>query len=65
MHGDCKRIYKEAEEIFNNIDLDNNGTIEYNGNPNFIIEFLVANLQMTSILNEENLRQAFAFYDTV
>ena len=32
MHGDCKRIYKEAEEIFKNIDLDNNGTIEYNGN---------------------------------
>lgn len=31
MHGDCKRIYKEAEEIFRNIDLDNNGTIEYNG----------------------------------
>lgn len=31
MHGDCKRIYKDAEEIFRNIDLDNNGTIEYNG----------------------------------
>jgi calcium-dependent protein kinase len=31
MHGDCKRIYREAEEILRNIDLDNNGTIEYNG----------------------------------
>lgn len=66
MHGDCKRIYREAEEIFRNIDLDNNGTIEYNGtNFNLHLEFLVANLQVTSMLNEENLRMAFAFYDAV
>lgn len=32
MHGDNKKIYKEADEIFKNIDLDHNGTIEYNGN---------------------------------
>lgn len=31
VHGDSKRIYKDAEEIFKNIDLDKNGTIEYNG----------------------------------
>ncbi len=31
MHGESKRIYKEAEQIFKNIDLDHNGTIEYNG----------------------------------
>ena len=31
VHGDSKRIYKDADEIFRNIDLDMNGTIEYNG----------------------------------
>lgn len=31
IHGESKQIYKDAEEIFKNIDLDNNGTIEYNG----------------------------------
>ena len=34
VHGDNKKIYKEADQIFKNIDLDNNGTIEYNGNFN-------------------------------
>lgn len=65
LHGDCKRIYKEADEIFSNIDLDNNGTIEYNGIFNIILEFLVANMRVASILNEENLRKAFEFYDDV
>lgn len=31
IYGNSKRAYKDAEEIFGNIDLDNNGTIEYNG----------------------------------
>jgi len=31
MHGDSKRIYKDVDQIFRNIDLNNNGTIEYNG----------------------------------
>lgn len=67
MHGDCKRIYKEAEEIFRNIDLDNNGTIEYNGTCVCVetVEFLIANLQVTALLDENNLRKAFEFYDTV
>eukprot|EP00826_Nyctotherus_ovalis_P034679 TRINITY_DN2909_c0_g4_i1.p1 TRINITY_DN2909_c0_g4~~TRINITY_DN2909_c0_g4_i1.p1 ORF type:complete len:199 (-),score=54.38 TRINITY_DN2909_c0_g4_i1:221-817(-) len=65
IYGDCKRVYKEADEIFNNIDLDNNGTIEYNGTLSLTAEFLVANLKVSSVLNEENLRKAFEFYDTV
>lgn len=65
IYGDCKRVYKEADEIFNNIDLDNNGTIEYNGTPPSTVEFLVANLKVSSMLNEENLKKAFEFYDTV
>eukprot|EP00826_Nyctotherus_ovalis_P024728 TRINITY_DN1908_c0_g1_i3.p2 TRINITY_DN1908_c0_g1~~TRINITY_DN1908_c0_g1_i3.p2 ORF type:complete len:190 (+),score=55.30 TRINITY_DN1908_c0_g1_i3:1263-1832(+) len=31
MHGDVKKLKKEVNEIFRNLDLDNNGTIGYNG----------------------------------
>ena len=31
MYGDSKKIYKEADQMFANIDLNNNGSIEYNG----------------------------------
>jgi len=31
LHGDSKKIYKEADEIFKNIDFNNSGRIEYNG----------------------------------
>jgi len=68
MHGDSKRIYKEADQIFNNIDLNHNGTIEYNGiikRFDYGLEFLVANLGIRSVLDEENLRNAFEFYDAV
>jgi len=66
IYGDCKRVYKEADEIFMNIDLDNNGTIEYNGKFIFhFLEFLVANLKVNSMLDEENLKKAFDFYDVV
>jgi calcium-dependent protein kinase len=66
IYGDCKRVYKEADQIFRNIDLDNNGTIEYNGNTSYyILEFLVANLKVNSMLGEENLKKAFDFYDVV
>ena len=56
IHGDSKRIYKEVDDIFRNIDLNKSGTIEYNGIYYYTLEFLVANLQMTSILYEENIK---------
>lgn len=72
MHGDSKKIHKEADQIFRNIDLNNNGTIEYNGILAYLlsecdgfIEFLVANLEIKSVLDEETLRNAFEFYDAV
>ena len=66
VHGNTKWVYKEADRIFKNIDLDKNGIIEYNGNHfDIFIEFLVANLKLDGILNEESLRDAFNFYDTV
>ncbi len=67
MHGESKKIYKEAEQIFRNIDLNHNGTIEYNGMYGIrtLVEFLVANLEIQSVLDEDNLRSAFEFYDAV
>eukprot|EP00826_Nyctotherus_ovalis_P047220 TRINITY_DN5405_c0_g1_i7.p1 TRINITY_DN5405_c0_g1~~TRINITY_DN5405_c0_g1_i7.p1 ORF type:complete len:163 (-),score=41.49 TRINITY_DN5405_c0_g1_i7:73-561(-) len=57
MYGDSRRVNREVEEIFRNFDLDDKGTITYN-------EFLVANLKLDSVLNDEILQSAFEFYDT-
>ncbi len=47
---------REVEEVFQHVDLNNNGIIDYN-------EFLVANLKRQQISSEKNLREAFMFFD--
>ena len=66
LYGDSKKAKKQADQIMKNVDLNNNGLIDYNGTL-FArsLEFLVANLQQNNALNEENLRKAFDFYDQV
>ena len=65
IHGDFKKMHKEADNIMRNLDLNNSGTIEYNGIYIWNLECLVANLQLTSLLSEANLKLAFEFYDIV
>eukprot|EP01022_Parablepharisma_sp_SALTPOND_P019739 TRINITY_DN3411_c0_g1_i1.p1 TRINITY_DN3411_c0_g1~~TRINITY_DN3411_c0_g1_i1.p1 ORF type:complete len:545 (-),score=58.97 TRINITY_DN3411_c0_g1_i1:101-1735(-) len=47
---------KEAKEVIRHVDLNINGTIDYN-------EFLVANLKRQQISSERNLKEAFRFFD--
>ncbi len=57
----CKDVGKartEASRIMAQVDLNKNGAIDYT-------EFLIANLKITQYLGEEQLKEAFAFYDTV
>ena len=54
---------KEAIETIKNIDINNNGTIDYNGKSNLIIEFLMANLKRSCYMNEANLKMVFDFFD--
>eukprot|EP00830_Metopus_es_P016095 TRINITY_DN4873_c0_g1_i1.p1 TRINITY_DN4873_c0_g1~~TRINITY_DN4873_c0_g1_i1.p1 ORF type:complete len:354 (-),score=73.68 TRINITY_DN4873_c0_g1_i1:9-1070(-) len=47
---------REVDEVFNNVDLNKNGVIDYN-------EFIVANLKRVQITSEANLKEAFGFFD--
>lgn len=47
----------DMHEIFNKMDMDHSGTIEYS-------EFLEALMSKAEIANEENLKAAFAFFDS-
>lgn len=56
---------QEVNEIFEYVDLNHNGLIDYNGmlfkcNN---LEFLVANLKKQQVSSEKNLREAFEFFD--
>ena len=53
---DHKITKEEAEQIFSNIDYDNNGTISFD-------EFLKAAIDKKKILTEEKLKAAFALFD--
>ena len=46
----------EARNIFDKLDFNNNGTIDYS-------EFLIANLDPSKIVNEERLREVFDIFD--
>eukprot|EP00826_Nyctotherus_ovalis_P008806 TRINITY_DN12290_c0_g1_i6.p1 TRINITY_DN12290_c0_g1~~TRINITY_DN12290_c0_g1_i6.p1 ORF type:complete len:258 (+),score=61.15 TRINITY_DN12290_c0_g1_i6:1337-2110(+) len=62
--GDLEAAKKEARETMKRLDINNNGTIDYNGTPRAItVEFLMANLQRNNCINEKNLKIAFDFFD--
>jgi len=52
------RARLEAEHVMTRLDMNRNGTIDYN-------EFLVANLIMYNVLTEDKLKKAFDFFDSV
>ena len=54
--GDLKRAQREANMVMRNIDINKNGSIDYN-------EFKVATMSINHALSEEKLKEAFAFYD--
>ena len=61
--GDTKAAKAEARRTIQRLDINNNGTIDYNGILNDILEFLMANLKRKDCINESNLKIAFDFFD--
>ena len=47
---------KEVEKIMNTVDIDGNGTIDYN-------EFVLATINKTKLLDKEKLEQTFKLFD--
>lgn len=58
---------KEVKKTMKNIDINKNGTIDYNGKIKRMntLEFLIANINRTDCINKEKLRIAFDFFDEV
>eukprot|EP00826_Nyctotherus_ovalis_P043186 TRINITY_DN4520_c0_g1_i20.p4 TRINITY_DN4520_c0_g1~~TRINITY_DN4520_c0_g1_i20.p4 ORF type:complete len:162 (+),score=61.18 TRINITY_DN4520_c0_g1_i20:1245-1730(+) len=52
------RAQVEAEYVMTRLDVNRNGTIDYN-------EFLMANLATYNVLTKDKLNKAFDFFDTV
>lgn len=46
----------EAKNIFEKLDFNNNGTIDYS-------EFLITHLDPSKVVNEERLREVFEMFD--
>lgn len=62
--GDIAAAKKEAKETMKRLDINNNGTIDYNGILSYKpVEFLMANLHRNNCINERNLKIAFDFFD--
>lgn len=55
--GDQERAEREARYIFEKLDFNNNGTIDYS-------EFLIANLDPSKIVNEDLLKEVFNIFDS-
>eukprot|EP01022_Parablepharisma_sp_SALTPOND_P021167 TRINITY_DN4088_c0_g1_i1.p2 TRINITY_DN4088_c0_g1~~TRINITY_DN4088_c0_g1_i1.p2 ORF type:complete len:386 (-),score=40.33 TRINITY_DN4088_c0_g1_i1:3646-4803(-) len=58
LHGNEGVAKIEAHRVMTRIDINQNGTIDYN-------EFLMANLAVQNALSEERLKKAFEFFDSV
>ena len=61
---------QEIEKIFENIDVDGNGEIEYSGRflfllVNFILEFIMATLDRRKMLKKGRLTKVFNMFDKV
>ena len=55
-NGDHARAETEAKNIFEKLDFNNNGTIDYS-------EFLITQLDPTKVVNEDRLREVFDMFD--
>jgi Ca2+-binding EF-hand superfamily protein len=56
-NGDLYKAEKEAKNIFEKLDFNNNGTIDYS-------EFLITHLDPSKVINEERLREVFDMFDS-
>lgn len=54
--GDDARAEVEAKRIFEKLDFNNNGTIDYS-------EFLITHLDPAKVINEDRLREVFNMFD--
>ena len=54
--GDVERAEMEVNEIMIKLDLNNNGSIDYS-------EFMIANVDLSKLLQEDKLREAFNLFD--
>ncbi len=66
--GDVEEAKIEVESTMNQLDMNKNGTIDYKGTPlvlNTQVEFMMANLKRTDLVNRQKLKQAFDFFDAV
>jgi calcium-dependent protein kinase len=55
-NGDYEKAEKVTKEIFQKLDLNNNGKIDYS-------EFLILNMNIKDILQEERLSEVFCMFD--
>jgi len=66
-NGDMVAAKEEAKKTMENIDVNLNGTIDYNGifclKNSISKEFLMANMKKQDFTNASNLRMAFDFFD--
>ena len=58
MYGSKAKAIFEVDQIFQKVDLNGNGTVDYS-------EFLIANTQYNDLMTNEKLRAAFAMFDLV
>jgi Ca2+-binding EF-hand superfamily protein len=56
-NGDVLQAEKEAKHIFEKLDFNNNGTIDYS-------EFLITHLDPAKVINEDRLREVFDMFDS-
>lgn len=66
---DLNKAKAEVAKAMKRLDLNKNGTIDYNGKPslsfNKNIEFLTANIKVSDYLKTEELKMAFDYFDEV
>ena len=66
--GDIFAARDEVAKVMKRIDLNKNGTIDYNGKDSTCftqVEFLIANMNENVYMNQETLKIAFDFFDEV
>jgi calcium-dependent protein kinase len=54
--GDRERAEMEVQELFDKLDFNNNGTIDYS-------EFLISSIDVSKLLEDDKLREAFDLFD--
>ncbi|MDR3548664.1 MAG: EF-hand domain-containing protein [Candidatus Pacebacteria bacterium] len=65
-NGDFSRAQAAVSAIMRRIDINKNGTIDYNGRSAILpVEFLSANMKESDYMNNENIKVVFDFFDAV